>query len=177
MIYNYNTINAAEPQIRSALAALESFDTLASSFTSTAANALRRCLDSLETYNRWGDVRYIDWAGIHKFPSGTWGYYKVPVPCDVEYLQFWFSTGAFMFGDGYDTELFDRFFEEMKPGSLHVDEINHKLLFDEAHGKAAVKRYGDLMKKYRAEHAERAKERRKEKLKRELEELENGTKH
>ena len=48
-----------------------------------------------------------------------------------ELISFDFPTGAYIFGDDYDKELFNEFFEELKTyGYKYIDEPNSHVYFD-----------------------------------------------
>lgn len=76
-----------------------------------------------------------------------------------------FPTGPYIFGEAYDFELFNRFFEELKTYQpKYVDEINHSLYFDLKTGAKAYKNYNKILEKYNKEYDKKAKQRKIDKL-------------
>lgn len=88
-----------------------------------------------------------------------------------------FSTGAYVFGDDYDKELFNRFFEELKTYKpKYIDELNHDLYYDLKKGAKIFKDYDKIFKKYSEEHKKRYKRNKYEKLKKEIQKMESQLK-
>lgn len=86
-----------------------------------------------------------------------------------------FPTGAYIFGDEYDTEYFYEFYEEVKIiKPKYEDEINNKLFYSFENDIAfkAYEHYKNTLFKYQERYKERKKNRRIEKLKNELKKLE-----
>lgn len=99
---------------------------------------------------------------------------------DETLIEFAYPTGAYIFGGGgwfpsnddYDSELFDEFFEELKTYNYkYIDDLNSCLYFNMENGIKLFKNYDDICKKYQDKWYKRANERKKERLKKELEEL------
>ena len=95
-------------------------------------------------------------------------------------IQFAYPTGAYIFGgggwlpskDNYDRELFEEFFEELKTYNYkYIDDLNFYLYFNMENGIKLFKNYDDICKKYQDKWNKRANERKKERLRKELEEL------
>lgn len=88
-----------------------------------------------------------------------------------------FSTGAYVFGDDYDKELFNRFFEELKTYEpKYIDEVNHYVYYDLKNGVKVFKDYDKIFKKYTEEHEKRYKRNKYEQLKKEIQKLEEQLK-
>lgn len=96
--------------------------------------------------------------------------------CEEELFEISFPTGAYIFGNKYDKELFDEFFEELKNGTnyKYIDELNHSLYYSFENDKAykAYDYYKELMKEYHKKYKDRKKEQDIKELKIKLEELE-----
>jgi len=89
-----------------------------------------------------------------------------------ELIAFCYPTGAYIFGNDYDEKVFEEFFEELKKYNFkYIDDINDKLYFELEKGSKLFKDYDKICKKYQELYDLRAKERRKEELKKQLEML------
>lgn len=94
-------------------------------------------------------------------------------------FSFSYPTGPYIFGggsfssfDNYDIETFNEFFEElMKYGYKYIDGLNHKLYFEIEDGVRLFKDYPEICKKYQEIWDKRAIEKKKELLKKQLEEF------
>lgn len=90
-------------------------------------------------------------------------------------------TGSYMFGGStwgeekyYDDELFDQYFNELKNyGYSYIDELNSTIYFTIDNGMKLYKDYEKICKKYQKLFNERIKNNKINKLKKQLEELEN----
>jgi len=92
-----------------------------------------------------------------------------------------FPTGAYIFGDGgtfnkdYPAEFFQKFWLELKSYKPdYIDEANHCLYWKLENAKEAFNNYESVLKKYHDLNREDIKQRRIEKMKKELEQLENS---
>lgn len=110
----------------------------------------------------WGEKygRTISWSDDGRQP-------------DDEYLfKIGFSTGAFIFGKDYPTELFNKFFVELssyKP--KYIDTVNHCLYWSLDTAKDIFNNYDNILKKYLELNKEDAKLRKKKELEKQLAEL------
>lgn len=94
-------------------------------------------------------------------------------PDDEVMLVVSFPTGAYMFGDSYPTELFERLWEEIKSYDFkYVDDMNHNIYFPLDVAAPIVNGFHDLLSKYYKIFEEEANARRVEKLRQELARLE-----
>ena len=92
-----------------------------------------------------------------------------------ELMSFDFPTGAYIFGNDYDKELFNEFFEELKTyGYKYIDEINHHIYFDLVNGTKLFNEYPNICQNYQCKYNKRAQERKKERLLAELREMEDN---
>lgn len=115
--------------------------------------------------------RTISWSDSGKQPkkSGEW------------LFKIGFSTGAYIFGSGnlsddsYPKKTFDLFFEALKEYKpKFCDTANHCLYFTEATAKEVYENFYVLFDKYKALVQDEIKEQQKQKLRAELERLENN---
>lgn len=84
-------------------------------------------------------------------------------------LNISFSTGCYTFGDYYDSEFFNEFFEELKKDSIYCDDLNHSIYYLPSKTSAVMERYHDKFTEYKEKYKELAKRKKKEKLLMELE--------
>ena len=92
-------------------------------------------------------------------------------------LSIMFPTGAYIFGEDYDTEIFDEFYKELKTyNPKFCDDLNHYLYFDLESAGKIYNEYRNIYKKYKEKYNARINERRIAKLKAEIEYLENKNK-
>jgi len=86
-----------------------------------------------------------------------------------------FPTGAYIFGEDYETDFFKKFWLELKEFKPdYIDEANHCLYWKLENAKDAFNNYDATLKKYYELNKEDVKRRRIEKMKKELEQLENS---
>ena len=86
-----------------------------------------------------------------------------------------FPTGAYIFGEDYATDFFQKFWLELKEFKPdYIDEVNHCLYWKLENAKDAFNNYDATLKKYYELNKEDVKRRRIEKMKKELEQLENS---
>lgn len=103
---------------------------------------------------------WISWSDDGRQPENEW-LYKISFP-----------TGAFIFGDFYPAEMFQKFFLELKSyNPKYCDTTNNCLYFSPDNAKKVHEAYPKILKKYRDKSAEEFKKLRKEKLEKELERL------
>lgn len=89
-----------------------------------------------------------------------------------ELLTISFPTGAFIFGDRYDTEYFKEFYSELlEVEPDYHDTINHALYYKPEKAKKAWEHYREIYQKYMRNNGERIKEWKLEQAKRKYEEL------
>ena len=90
----------------------------------------------------------------------------------TELLKISFPTGAFIFGDDYDTELFEDFYAELHEViPAYEDELNYALYYTVENGSKAYEHYRQTYKKYEEMALDRRKQRRIKELEKTLEEL------
>lgn len=86
-----------------------------------------------------------------------------------------FNTGAYIFGNDYDTELFDEFFEKLKTYKPDfVDPLNHCLYWYIENAKPINNKINSLYKVYLKKHFNRQKEGEIQRLEKELKRLKEG---
>jgi hypothetical protein len=84
-------------------------------------------------------------------------------------LQYSFSVGAYIFGEHYPVELFQKLFQELKTyNPKYVDSHNSALYFSMDNAKDIFNIFDDIMKKYFVLNKEDYKERQIKKLEDEL---------
>jgi len=88
-------------------------------------------------------------------------------------LSICFPTGAYIFGEDYATEFFQRFFNELKTyNPKYTDTTNKTLYFAMDNAKEVFNNFKELLKKYYELNKEDAKLRKIEKMRKDLEKLE-----
>lgn len=93
----------------------------------------------------WGTDfnRTIAWSDDGRQPENEWLY------------QISFPTGAYIFGDGYLTDVFNKFFVELKLfNPKYLDSANHNLYYTEENSAAVDAALPTLLEKYQAIAAE-----------------------
>lgn len=129
------------------------------------------------------DIHSKDWIGISNYYGnmsiGIWGVEYSRTICNIQeqpinerLFSIWFPTGAYIFGEDYPKELFNRFYSELetyKP--KYNDKINHCLYFDLDNGAKIYKNYRNILEKYQKEHNDRAKQRKIEELQKQIDKL------
>lgn len=86
-----------------------------------------------------------------------------------------FPTGAYIFGEGYPTEVFNTFFNELKGfNPKYIDTANSALYFDGKNAGEVYSNLKDIYLKYKAEVQKELDRKRIAKLKAELEKLEGS---
>lgn len=109
-----------------------------------------------------GIVRDIGWLDNGRQPDGEW-LFKLSFP-----------TGAYVFGDHYPRNLFNKFFNELKSEfkPKYSDTANHALYFSPDNAKKAFEGYKGIIEKYQSMIDEDKKLSRLEELKLEISKLE-----
>lgn len=95
-------------------------------------------------------------------------------PEDELLYKLGFSTGAYILGSEYYPTLFNKMFEELKQfGHKYIDTANHSLYFPMNKAAEIHEAFPEILKKYRSEYQPYANKLKAEKLRKELEDLEN----
>jgi hypothetical protein len=130
-------------------------------------------------YNEFDERKAIGWFGEKYSRTISW---SVDGRQPEDELLFILSlrTGAYMFGytenvsKDYPTEFFKKFWLELKTYNPdYIDEVNKKLYWKIENAKEMFNSFDDVLKKYYELNKGDIKQRRIEKMKKELEELEN----
>lgn len=119
-------------------------------------------------------------------PSIEYGVYCgkiVDIPNCPEYnggenlLKISFPTGAYIFGNRYDSEYFDEFFMELqKFPAKYIDSINDALYYSPNQARKAYEHYRKTLTKYKEMNSKRKKMWKIKELARQLKELEDEEK-
>lgn len=113
----------------------------------------------------WSDGCQISWSDNDEQPIYEEPLYIISFP-----------TGAYIFSEHYPTDLFREFFYELKSyAPKYLDTANKTLYFSTENAKVIHEAFPKILKKYRERVAEDAKRVRKEKLMKELEQLEEDS--
>jgi hypothetical protein len=95
-------------------------------------------------------------------------------PEDELLFQICFSTGAYIFGEDYPTDLFQKFWLELKTFNPdYTDTANHCLYWKIENAKNIFNSFEDIMKKYIEINKEDIKQRKIKKLEEDLKKLKN----
>lgn len=124
----------------------------------------------IDLYNNW--IYYVN------FKSGNGYTISCPddgrQPVDERLIVVSFSTGAYIFGEQYDTKTFNEFFNELKSyGYRYIDSANSSIYYDLITGAKVYKDFKDLYAKYLQLAKERNKQNEINKLRKQLQELES----
>lgn len=104
-----------------------------------------------------GYGRYISWEDNGNQPKEEW------------LLCLTFSTGAYIFGDDYPVDLFSRFWQELKSyDPKYCDTHNNCLYFSIYSSSKIFNEFDSILKKYREINKDEAKQRKIDKLQKEL---------
>ena len=123
-------------------------------------------------YNRFGEYRSIGWWGEKYKRTISWSVDEKQLEDELLFVLN-FSTGAYIFGEDYPKELFQEFWQELKSYEpKYCDDVNHGLFFSMSNASKLFNSFNDILKKYLNKNKEQAKDRKIEKLKKELEKLE-----
>ena len=125
------------------------------------------------------NIKSLDWNRFSDYMSlGLWGEkYNRKIswsddgkqPENELLLELSFSTGACIFGDDYPTELFQRFWQELKTyNPKYSDTTNNNLYFSLENGAKLFNEFKDILEKYYEINKIDAKERKIKKLQKEL---------
>lgn len=165
-------------QLLSILTSLEEKPTKLTSWEFEVIHKAVAGLEDITNYYFWKEQGY----DLVPYQSKDQTFFRVECPglYDIAYLNYWttqkvpnsvkqpennrwifrlsFSTGAYIFGDDYDSELFDDFFEELKKFNPDfVDNINESLYWYIENAKNIAPKVSALFKKYSVIHQERLK--------------------
>lgn len=119
-------------------------------------------------YDNWSRVLYfsddngrsISWSDDGRQPENEWLYVIA------------FTTGAYIFGQSYPTEVFQSFFTELKQFEpKYCDTANKELYFTPDKAKAAYESFWEIFDRHKAMVEGELKKKRKEKLLEELKKL------
>jgi hypothetical protein len=123
------------------------------------------------SWNRFGDYLCIGLFGKKYNRTISWPD-DGKQPEDELMIRLSFSTGAYIFGEDYPTELFQQFWQELKTyNPKYCDTTNRNLYFSIENGAKIFNEFTSIMKKYYEINKEDAKNRRIKKLQNELEKL------
>lgn len=123
---------------------------------------------------RFGDYRAIGLWGEKHRRTISWSV-DGRQPEDEMLLKIYFPTGAYIFGEDYAVNFFQKFWLELKSFKPdYIDEANHSLYWRLDNAKGVFNLFDETLKKYYELNREDAKQRRIEKMKKELEQLENS---
>lgn len=116
--------------------------------------------EDAEAEKKSGQGRYISWEDDGKQPKNEW------------LLNIGFSTGAYIFGDDYPESLFEEFWQELKSyGPSFCDSHNYNMYFTLENSAKVFNQFNAILRKYHEKNKLEFKQRRIEKLKKELEKL------
>jgi hypothetical protein len=122
-------------------------------------------------WTRFGDYRSIGWFGKKYNRTISWSD-NGKQPKDELLLEIGFSTGAYIFGDDYPTELFQQFWQELKNYSpKYIDTTNKNLYFSMENASKVFNDFKTILDKYYEINKKDSKERKIKKLKEELNKL------
>lgn len=127
------------------------------------------------------DFQNVDWVYIERLKGTIYiGKNMKVLNSDVqpdkneELIQFSYPTGAYIFGNDNDKEVFKKFFDELKKYNFkYIDNMNRCLYFELKEGSKLFKDYDKICKKYQELYGKRLKEREIEELKRQIADLES----
>lgn len=93
-------------------------------------------------------------------------------PKDELLLQISFPTGAYIFGEDYPEDLFDRLFSELKEYKpKYCDTINSKLYYPIESAKEVFNNFNDILSKYKNIYKQESKQREIEEMEKKLNKL------
>lgn len=132
-------------------------------------------IDPKEIYSldwiRFGGYKTIAWWGekynraIHWSDDGS-------QPDNELLLRISFPTGAYIFGDDYPTELFQKFFTELKSyNPKYIDSVNQALYFSMDNAKNVFNNLDSILEKYREMYKKDVRKRKIREMEEELEKL------
>ena len=121
-------------------------------------------------------INLNNYVGIFKYGEGTrrsisWSDDDTQ-PGDEYLYAIQFSTGAYIFGEDYPTEIFNKFFVELKSHKPDFcDSHNHGLYWRLENTQQINDKFQDILKHWSEVNREDAKRRKKEALQKEIEKL------
>lgn len=123
---------------------------------------------------RFGVYKTIGWYGDKHKRTISWSDDGTQ-PEDELLLQISFSTGAYIFGDDYPINLFEKFFDELKSyNPKYLDTSNKCLYFSMDNANIIFNAFNSILQKYNEINEKDAIQRRIKKMKEDLEKLENN---
>lgn len=125
--------------------------------------------------NKINNTRYIRISDLHG--EICLGIFNEDNVCNMDekpnnemLLAIQFPTGAYIFGESYDRELFNDFYKELKQYKpKFCDDLNHYLYFDLKNASKIYNEYGNIYKKYRDIYNSKIYKRKIDELKNEIE--------
>ena len=161
------------------IARKHNFDNAACSELYILYSQITNALNIAKKYEKWQlDVPFARNGGEIAYGIGVYIFSHITNYGDIkpeELLNISFPSGAYIFGDDYDAEFFNEFFNELcLVVPKYKDVINHSLYYSVENGKEAYEHYETTYKKYRELFRETRKQRKIEKLKAELADLEGN---
>ena len=142
------------------------------------ARDAKEALKIANLYDKWRlNVRATQMRNPYQIEYGIaiGTYSNIPNGSEInptELLKISFPTGAFIFGDDYDTELFEDFYKELHDViPAYEDKLNHALYYTIDNGSEAYEHYLQTYKKYEEMAVNRRKQQRIKELEKTLEEL------
>lgn len=125
------------------------------------------------SWNDFGDYKHLGQFGEKYRRTISWSD-DGKQPKDELLFLINFSTGAYIFGDDYPTELFQEFWQELKSYKpKYVDSHNNYLYFSLDNAGKIFNEFNDILKKYYEKNRLDAKQRKIKKLQEELNQLNN----
>lgn len=116
-----------------------------------------------------------DRIALHRWHNGCQILNSKPQPENDRWLIcISFSIGAYIFGEDYDYELFEEFYEELKSYKCDFsDDTNKEIYFYIENAHKILNDYDGIYEKYINKHKERLKQKEKEELRARLAKLES----
>ena len=125
-------------------------------------------------YNKFGEYGCICWYGEKYNRTISWSD-DGSNPTDELLYKIGFSTGAYIFGDDYPTDLFHKFFMELASyGPKYKDSHNKSLYFTLDSAADIFNNFSSILKKYYEWNKEDYKQRKIQKMKADLAKLEGN---
>lgn len=122
-------------------------------------------------WNRFGDHKFIGRFGEKYRRTISWSD-DAKQPKDEVLLYISFSTGAYIFGEDYPTEIFKEFWQELKSYKpKYIDTHNNSLYFSMDNARNIFNEFSSILNKYREKNIVDSKQRKIKKLQQELGEL------
>lgn len=126
----------------------------------------------IDKINNTKYIRISSWHG-----DISLGIYNEKNVCNMEekpdnemLLSIQFPTGAYIFGEDYDTEIFNEFYKELKTYKpKFCDDLNHYLYFELKNAGKIYNEYENIYKKYKEKYNSKIYKRKIDKLKEEIE--------